>query len=153
MNIDQLKASLSLDNIQRWQKHRKDNKKNDAVHAYRVTVLYRYLGGIEVDAMLTHDNDEIFTGDIPSPSKKFIQGLEQFKYVCVPFVDEKEKRLGKLCDILELVIELKEDLEQYGHLPKRLMEIYEEELQRVLDIAKELGKTKEVRQLLKEVVK
>lgn len=153
MNLNQLKASLSLDNIQRWQKHRKDNKKNDAVHAYRATVLFRYLGGTEVDAMLTHDNDEIFTGDIPSPSKKFLKGLEQFKYVCVPFISAREKRLGKLCDILELVIELKEDLEQYGHLPKKLTAIYKEELQKVISIAKELSLTKEVKQLLKEVVK
>lgn len=153
MNLEQLHASLMLDNVQRWQKHRKDNKKNDAVHAYRSTVIFRYLGGQEVDAMLTHDNDEVFTGDIPSPAKKFLKGLEHFKYVCVPFVDEQEKKLGKLCDVLELVIELKEDLEQYGHLPKKLMSIYEEELQRVLELAKELGKTKEVKQLLKEVVK
>lgn len=153
MNIEQLRASLSLDNVQRWQKHRKDNKKPVAVHAYKAALLYLFLGGKDIEAMLTHDNDEAFTGDIPSPAKKHISGLEYFKKACVGFSSDYEKKLGKIADLLELIIELKEDLEQYGHLPRKLQSVYEEELDRVLELASEIGKIKEVKYLLKEVVK
>ena len=153
MTIDQLKASLSLDNVQRWQKHRKDNKKAVAIHAYKAALLYAYLGGKDIISMLTHDNDEVFTGDIPSPAKKHIRGLEYFKKACVPFSCDYEKKLGKIADLLELVLELKEDLEQYGHLPKNLRSVYRQETKKLLQLAKAINKDKEVKYLLKEVVK
>lgn len=149
MDINFLIPALSLDNVQRWQKHRKDNKKTVAVHSFRATLIFRYLGGTEVDAMLTHDSDEIETGDIPSPAKKHIQGLEYFKRYCVPF--KTERQLGKLADLLELMCELEEDRQQYGRLPKNMQKIYNEEKVRVMQLAKDLNKTKEVKQLLRRV--
>jgi 5'-deoxynucleotidase YfbR-like HD superfamily hydrolase len=149
MDIQYLIPALSLDNVQRWQKHRKDNKKTVAVHSFRATLIFRYLGGTEVDAMLTHDADEIETGDIPSPAKKHIQGLEYFKKNCVPF--KAERQLGKLADLLELLCELEEDRQQYGRLPKKMQTIYTLEKAHVMGLAKELGKMKEVKELLKKI--
>lgn len=103
--------------------------------------------------MLSHDIEESLTGDLPSPIKKHLKGLEHFEAMRPQFQSDVEAKLGKLADKLELVLDLREQLEDNGKLPRRLMEIYETELDLAKDIAKELGKTKEVNYLLKEAVK
>jgi 5'-deoxynucleotidase YfbR-like HD superfamily hydrolase len=127
--------------------------KSVAEHSFRVAALYAYLGGTEILAALLHDSEEALTGDLPSPIKKNLKGLEMYEAMRPQFQNDAEKKLGKLCDRLELVLDLREQLDDVGRLPKKLMAIYEDELEMALDLAKEIGKLKEVKQLLKEVGK
>ena len=153
MTLDQLKLALNLHNIRRFPTHRLMQPKSVAEHSFRVGALYAYLGGTEIIAALCHDIEEAITGDLPSPIKKDLQGLEKFEALRPAFFDTHQKKLGKLADKLELVLDLKEQLEDSGRLPKRLMDIYEDELEMAMDLAKELGKTKEVKQLIKGVTR
>jgi 5'-deoxynucleotidase YfbR-like HD superfamily hydrolase len=151
LNLDQLKLALNLVNIRRFQTHRMLAERNVAEHSFRAGMIYAHLGGKEHIAMFSHDIEESITGDLPSPIKKDLTGLEKFEALRPAFEDPKEARLGKLADKLELVLTLREQLADTGRLPRKLMEIYENELELAIDIAKELNKTKEVRKLLKEV--
>lgn len=101
--------------------------------------------------MFAHDIEESITGDLPSPIKKDLQGLEKFESLRPDFKEPLEKKLAKLADKLELVLTLREQLADTGRLPRKLMDIYETELELAMDIAKELGKAKEVKKLLKEI--
>jgi hypothetical protein len=69
------------------------------------------------------------------------------------YQDPIEKRLGKLADKLELVLDLQEQLDDTGRLPKKLMIIYEDEKDLVFEIAKELGKLADVKKLLRDLGK
>jgi len=151
MNLDQLKLALNLHCVRRFQTHRMQQPKSVAEHSFRVAALYAFFGGKELLPALMHDAEEAITGDLPSPIKKEITGLDKFENLRPQFQDDTEKKLGKLCDRLELVLDLREQLEDAGKLPKKLMTIYEDELERTFDLARELGKVKEVRKLLKEV--
>ena len=151
MNLDQLKLALNLRNISRFQTHRLQHRQSVDQHSFRVAALYVYLGGTEVEAALFHDLEEAVTGDLPSPIKVDLTGLEKYELLRPQFADPIEKRLGKLADKLELILDLREQLEDTGKLPKRLMTIYEDEMDRALEIARELGKVKEVKKLLREV--
>lgn len=153
LNLDQLKLALNLHNVKRFQTHRMQQQKSVAEHSFRMGLIYTWLGGKELEAAFLHDCEESVTSDIPSPVKKHLQGLEYFEKMRPSFESTEEKRLAKLADKLELVLDLREQLEDIGRLPRRLMEVYETEFELAMDIAKELGKTKEVKQLLKEVVK
>lgn len=153
LTIEQLRLALSLRNVSRFQTHRLQHRQSVDQHSFRVAVLYAFLGGTEILATLLHDLSESITGDLPSPIKKDIQGLDKFEKVEPCFENPKEARLKKLCDKLELVLDLREQLLDTGKLPSRLMEIYETELDLTKEIAKELGKTKELNYLLKEAVK
>lgn len=153
LDLNQLKAALGTDNVPRFPTHWVLKEDKVSQHQYRATLIYTYLGGTETIAMLTHDAPEFLTSDIPSPIKKDIQGLEKFDYLSVPFKDAKEKRLGKIADKLDLVLTLKNQLNAVGRLPDSLMQIYETELEMTLDISKELGKAKEVKQLLRDLNK
>lgn len=150
-SIEQLKAGLNTDDVPRFPTHWVLRADRVSQHQYRASLLYAYLGGKELLAMLTHDSPESVTSDLPSPVKKDLTGLEKFDYLSVPFEDPKEKRLGKCSDKLDLVLTLKKQLNAVGRLPDGLMQIYESELDMTLDIAKELGIVKEVKKLLKEV--
>lgn len=153
MGLDkqQLALSLQLRNVQRFQTHRLQHRQNVDQHSFRATMLYDYFGGTEHMAMLTHDLEEALTGDIPSPAKKRIKGLEFYENMRIQFSDPNEAKLGKLCDKLELVLDLREQLEDTGQLPKKLMNIYENEYDKTMDIAKELKLDKEVKFVLKTV--
>lgn len=151
MNLDQLKMALNLHNVRRFQTHRLQVNKSVAEHSFRAGMLYSYLGGKELIAMFSHDIEEAITGDLPSPIKKDLKGLEKYEALRPAFEDAKEARLGKLCDKLELVLDLREQLNDTGRLPKGLMDIYENELDQALDIAKELGIAKDIKKLLKEI--
>lgn len=148
---EQLKLAMNLHVVRRFQTHRLQQAKSVAEHSFRVAVLYAYLGGTEILPALLHDAEESITGDIPSPAKKLLKGLEHFEAMRPPFSEPLQKRLGKLADKLELVLDLREQLEDNGKLPKRLMQVYEDELEQVYEIAKEVNKQKEVKQLLKEL--
>lgn len=150
-NIDQLQASLGTDHVPRFPTHWILKQDYVSQHQYRATLFYAYLGGKELLAMLTHDSPEAITSDLPSPIKKELTGLEKFDYLSVPFIDPKEKRLGKCCDKLDLVFKLRQQFNAVGRLPDKLMIIYETELDNMLDIAKELGIVKEVKKLLKDL--
>jgi hypothetical protein len=152
LTIEQLQASLDTGNVPRFPTHWVMKPDWVDQHQYRATMYYIFLGGKEIVAQLTHDNDESQTGDIASPAKKHIQGLEYFKTLCVPFEDAQEKKLAKCCDKLDVVLKLKQQFDAVGRLPERLMTIYETEREICLDLAKELGKSKEVKKLLKELV-
>lgn len=152
MTLDQLKLALNLVNIRRFQTHRLLAERNVAEHSFRAGSIYAFLGGTEHIPMFMHDIEESLTGDLPSPIKKELQGLEKFEAMRPQFQDSKEARLGKLSDKLELVLTLREQLEDTGRLPRKLMDIYENELEQALEIARELSKTKEVKKLLKEII-
>lgn len=151
MNLEQLKLALNLHCIRRFQTHRLQLPKSVAEHSFRMALIYAYLGGKEIVPALAHDLEESITSDIPSPVKKELKGLEKFESLRPEFQDLTEKRLAKLADKLELVFDLREQLDDTGKLPRKLMQIYEDELDAALDIAKELGKSKEVKKLLKEL--
>lgn len=153
MNLQQLQLALNLHNIRRFPTHRLMQSKSVAEHSFRVAAIYAFLGGKEILAAMAHDIEEAATGDIPSPVKKGLTGLDVYEAMRPAFEDEREKKLGKLSDKLELVLDLREQLEDVGRLPKRLLSIYEEEMEMALDMAKELGKLKEVKLMLKEVGK
>lgn len=151
MTLDQLKLAMNLHNIRRFQTHRLQVPKSVAEHSFRVAAIYDFLGGTELMAALCHDIEEAITGDVPSPVKKDLTGLEKYEDMRPAFMDPLQKRLGKLADKLELVLDLREQLEDTGRLPKKLMRIYEDELEIALEISRELGKTKEVKKLLREI--
>ena len=102
---------------------------------------------------LGHDIEEAMSGDIPGPVKKHLKGLEFFEQLRPKFESDYEKKLAKVCDKLELVLDLREQLEDTGRLPKKLMEIYEDEVDALIELSKEIGKTKEVKTLMKELSK
>lgn len=151
MTLDQLKLALNLVNIRRFQTHRLLAERNVAEHSFRMGMIYAYLGGVELLAAFGHDLEEAVTGDLPSPIKKDLQGLDKYEALRPQFEDKRQQRLAKLADKLELVLTLREQLADTGRLPKKLMDIYEAELEIALDISKELNNTKEVKKLLKEI--
>lgn len=151
LTLEQLKLTLNLVNIRRFQTHRLMVERNVAEHSYRAGMIYAFLGGTELIPMFSHDIEEALTGDLPSPIKKDLTGLEKYEALRPTFESKDEARLGKLADKLELVLTLREQLADTGRLPKKLMDIYESELELALDIAKEIGKVKEVKKLLKEI--
>lgn len=155
MGLDkhQLTLALKLRNVQRFQTHRLQHRQFVDQHSFRATMLYDFFGGTEHMAMLTHDLEEALTGDIPSPAKKHVQGLDFFEKIRVEFKDPEQYKLGKLCDKLELVLDLREQLDDTGQLPEKLMNIYEDEYDKVMDIARELKKEKEVKIVLKSASK
>ena len=153
LTVEQLKLALSLHNIRRFQTHRLQAPKSVAEHSFRMGMIYSFLGGKELIAAFGHDLEESITGDLPSPIKKDIQGLEKFEALRPSYQDPLEKKLGKLADKLELVLDLQEQLDDTGILPKKLRTIYEDEKELAFDIAKDLNKLKEVKQLLRDVNK
>jgi 5'-deoxynucleotidase YfbR-like HD superfamily hydrolase len=121
-----------------------------AEHSYRATMLYIYLGGTEVTAQLTHDAEEAVTSDIPGPIKHagLVTVSEDLKEkYCIPFQDPNEKKLAKLADILDVVIHIREQ----SKFSERLAEIYEDELEKSLELARALKKTRDVKKILKEI--
>lgn len=152
LSLDQLKLALNLHVIRRFQTHRLQQPKSVAEHSFRMAAIYSYLGGKELLPAMLHDLEESVTGDLPSPIKKDLKGLEKYESLRPNFETDAEKKLAKVADKLELLLDLREQLEDTGRLPKRLLEVYEAEMETVLDLAKELGKSKEVKKLLKDLV-
>lgn len=150
INLDQLKGGMKLNRVMRFQTTNMLEDMSVAEHSYRGALLYMYLGGTEIAAMLTHDGDENQSGDIPGPTKRAglvtVSHKLKDKY-CVPFEDEKEKKLGKLCDILDLILHIRKQ----AKFDDELAQIYDEELDRVFELARELRKTREVKKILKEI--
>ena len=66
---------------------------------------------------------------------------------CIAFEDPVEKRLGKLADILDLVLHIRFQ----AKFDEKLSVIYEDELDKVMEIARELKKTREVKKILREI--
>lgn len=153
LTLEQFKLAMSLRNVSRFQTHRLQHRQMVDQHSFRAVAIYIYLGGKELIPMIFHDIDEAITGDLPSPIKKDLQGLEKFEAVRPPFQEPLEKRLGKLADKLELILDLQEQLDDTGILPKKLRQIYEDEKEAAFDIAKELNKITEVKKLLKDLSK
>lgn len=153
LTLEQLKMCLNLHNIRRFQTHRLQSPKSVAEHSFRMGMIYAFLGGKEFIAAFGHDAEEAITGDLPSPIKKDLQGLDKYENMRPVFQDNQEKKLGKLADKLELVLDLQEQLDDTGRLPKKLMVIYEDEKDLVFELAKELGKLSEVKKLLRDLNK
>ena len=147
LTLEQLKLAFGLHRVQRFQTHYTMEPMSVAEHCYRVGMLYTYLGGKELLAAFGHDLEEAITGDLPGPIKKELTGLEKFEAMRPNFKDSKEARLMKLADKLDLVIHIRPQIK----FSDKLLEIYEQELDMAKDIAKELGKTKEVNKLLKQL--
>lgn len=147
LNLEQLKMAFGLHRVQRFQTHYTMEPMSVAEHCYRVGMLYAYLGGTELIPAFGHDLEESITGDLPGPIKKDLKGLEKFEALRPDFVDPKEKRLMKLADKLDLVVHIRPQIK----FSDKLLEIYEQELDMVKEIARELGKTREVNKLLKEL--
>jgi 5'-deoxynucleotidase YfbR-like HD superfamily hydrolase len=148
MNLDQLKLALRLHRVRRFQTHHLLEPMSVAEHSLRVASLYSYLGGKELLAAMAHDLEEAITGDLPSPIKKDLQGLEKYEAMRPQFQDATEKKLGKLADKLDLLLHIRN---QVKYSPE-LLEIYETEYEILMDLSRELGKTKDVKKLLKEVM-
>lgn len=154
MTIDneQLKLGLKLRKVDRFPTYYLPIRQKVDQHSFRATLLYIHLGGKEIIPMLCHDIEEAVTGDIPSPVKKDLDGLDIYEKMRPPFEDKDEKKLGKLCDKLELVLDIKEQRQYFGNVGESIMEIYENELECVLDMARELKLTRQVKKILKEKV-
>lgn len=153
LTLEQLKLALNLHNVKRFQAHRMLQPKSVAEHSLRVGAIYSFLEGKELMPALFHDLEESVTGDLPSPIKKDLQGLEKFEALRPPFEDAKEKKLGKLADKLELILDLQEQLDDTGVLPRKLRSIFDDEKELAFEIAKDLGKLSEVKKLLKDLGK
>jgi len=151
MDIDQLKAGLSLHKVSRFQTYLLAQPKSVAEHSFRVGLLYSYLGGTEILAAFGHDLEEAITSDIPGPIKAELSGLDKYidKYRLV-FSEKKEKDLCKLADLLELVLDLIEQ-QMLGNQSPDLMGVYEDTLEEVMDRAKKLGLKTEVRKIIRLV--
>ena len=153
MTLEQLRLAMNLHNIRRFQTHRLQSPKSVAEHSFRMGMIYEYLGGKELIAAFGHDLEEAITGDLPSPIKKDLKGLDKYEDMRPKYEDKREARLGKLADKLELVLDLQEQLDDNGRLPKKLMLIYEDEKELALEIAKEIDKVQEVKKLLRDLSK
>jgi len=153
LNLDQLRLAQNLHRIRRFQTHHILEEDNVANHSLRAVSLYIYFGGTEIIPMMYHDLEEALTSDIPSPIKKHLQGMELFEHVRPHFEDPKQKKLGKMCDKLDLVCVLQEQQLVAGTLPAKLLDILEAEKEIVIDIATELGLKSGVTKLLKELRK
>lgn len=147
ISLDQLKMAMRLHRVQRFQTHHMLEPMSVAAHSLRVGMLYAYLGGTETVAAFAHDLEEAITGDLPSPIKKDLTGLEKFESMRPQFEDAQEKRLCKLADKLDLVLHIRHQ----AKFSEELSDIYESELETALDIARELRKTREVKKILKEI--
>lgn len=150
INLDQLKAALGLHRVKRFQTHHLNEPMSVAEHSFRVACLYIYLGGTEIAPALSHDFEEAITGDIPGPAKRegMVTVSEEVKEkYCLPFESPPEKKLAKLADVLDVVIHIREQ----AKFSDRMTDIYETELERVLEMARELKKTREIKKILKEV--
>lgn len=145
LNLEQLKLAFNLHRVQRFQTSHMLEPMSVAEHSFRVGMLYMYLGGKEPIAAFGHDLEESITGDIPGPIKKDIQGLDKFEALRPDFQDPQEKRLAKLADKIDLVVHIRPQIK----FSDKLLDIYESELDLAKEIARELGKTREVNKLLK----
>lgn len=147
----QLLAALNLRSVSRASLHWTHKTQQVDQHCYRAAALYDYLGGTELRAMLFHDNEEIATGDIPSPAKIHISGLESFESLKPKFKSARQKKLGKLCDLLELVLDLLEYADSTKKLPGRMATTALESVLKISYLSNQLGNTKEVNKLLAEL--
>lgn len=146
ITFDQLQLALKIQRTWRATIHEIIPAYKLADHSVRSYALYKYFGGTDDEAMVLHDLEEVLTGDIPSPQKKLLQGLDHFEAMRPQFSSPEQKRLGKLADKLCLVLQIK----PYINFCPDILNIYQEELECAMDIAKELGKTREVKKILKE---
>ncbi len=154
LTMDQLKLAMRLRNVTRFATHRLQKRQSVSDHSFRMACIYIYLGGKEIVPALTHDISESYLSDIPSPAKKKLGGVEQLEdSLRPPFENDYEKKLSQLADLLELVLDLKEQLIEIGKLPPHIAEIYETELDHAKELAKELNKKDEVSKILKEALK
>jgi len=153
MTYKQLILALNTERVARFAVH--DLLKADHVdrHQYRVALFYAFLGGKELLPALVHDMIESITGDLPSPIKKYLTGLDTWDHFEVPFKSKYEKHLCKIADKLDIVYVLGKQKQLTGRLPRSLRKIYIRDKATAIKMAKELKKIKEVRLLLKEVVK
>jgi len=145
VNITQVLCFLNLHRVKRFQTHENPEGIDVSNHTLRVHILYKYFEGTEDMASLTHDLEESVTGDLPSPIKKHISGLDFFKQLVVQFNKEEEKLLHKMCDKLCLVLQLN----NYRNNPT-LSRIYDTEYADVIHRSKDLNKFKEVQELIEK---
>lgn len=156
-SFPKLKQAIKrLHRVTRFTSYTMIKPKSVLEHSARVAMIYQYLGGTEVFAALMHDVSEAFLGfDCPSPIKAQIPGIKEFELLpdhCVPFLDEGEKKLCKLCDGIELLIDLKEQ-QSLGNRTPELMSIHDEVLDEVMERAKELGRKSEIKKLIQDLIK
>jgi 5'-deoxynucleotidase YfbR-like HD superfamily hydrolase len=147
LNLEQLKLALRLHRVRRFQTHHLLEPMSVAEHSFRVGALYSFLGGKELLPAMAHDLEEAITGDLPSPIKKDLTGLEKYEALRPQFIDAEEKKLGKLADKLDLLLHIRNQVKYSDDL----MEIYDTELETVMELAAKLQKTKEVKKLIKEI--
>lgn len=153
IDLDQLRLAQNLHRIRRFQTHHILEEDNVANHSFRAVSLYIFFGGTEPIPMMYHDLEESITSDIPSPVKKDIQGLEMFELIRPQWQDQKQRKLGKMCDKLDLVCVLQEQQLTTGTLTTKLLDILDAERELVLDIASELGLKRQVTKFLADLRK
>lgn len=145
-----------LHRVSRFTSYTMIKPKSVLEHSARVAMLYQYLGGKEVFAALMHDMSEAFLGfDCPSPVKAKIPAIKEFELLpehSIQFISDDEKKLCKLCDGIELLIDLKEQ-QSLGNQTTELMEIYDQVIEEVMERAKALGRKSEIKKLIQELTK
>jgi len=156
MNSKQLKMAMKrMHRIPRFNSYIMTKPKSVLEHSARTAILYHFLGGKEVWPTLMHDYSEAVLGfDPPSPIKEQIPEIKAFELKpenCFPFEDEKEKDLCKLCDGIELLLDLKEQ-QQLGNNTPELIDIYDEVLQEVMGKAQKLGRKTEIKKLINDLI-
>lgn len=156
MTLEQLKLSLKrLHRIPRFNSYTMTKPKSVLEHSARTAILFHYLGGKELIQALMHDYSEAVLGfDPPSPIKEQIPAIKEFELRpenCIPFEQEKEKELCKLCDGVELLLDLKEQ-QQLGNNTPELLNIYDDVLQEVMDKAKKLDRRNEIKKLINSLL-
>jgi len=156
LTLSQLKIAMKrLHRIPRFNSYIMTKPKSVLEHSARVAIIYHYLGGKEIFQALMHDYSEAVMGfDPPSPIKELIPEIKAFELLpdnCFLFTEDKEKDLCKLCDGIELLIDLKEQ-QQLGNNTPELINIFDDVLVEVMDKAKKLGRRTEVKKLINDLI-
>lgn len=139
---------IRLQSVKRWHMIETSRTQTLAEHSANVALLAMMIAKTaEIEsfntyttvaaAALCHDLAEVFTGDIPTHSKDYLDGLDQLEYALLPKtftgieITENTKALIKLCDLADGIrfiklygVDLTAEKARMG-LEIRMMELFE----------------------------
>jgi hypothetical protein len=113
-----IETVIRFGEVSRWHMIRTDRRQTLAEHSANVALLAMYLARTAPDmyfgsgdsiaaAALTHDIEEVFTGDIPTPVKRYLTGLSELEKALRPEamypvqVTDRARELIKVCDLAD----------------------------------------------------
>lgn len=113
---ERLRNLYNLSHVKRWSIVPTTRTEHVAEHSFRVAVLSDFMAdrleGVRLDRLwlirsaLTHDLDECFTGDIPSPAKRILQRkddvLAMIEKEMIPTDDITPDDKGRECFIVKI---------------------------------------------------